>query len=161
MATTETAVRWLSTEQQSAWRAYLDMQALLDLQLARDLSEASDLSMADYHVLVCLSESPDHILRVHELASEMRWSRSRLSHHLGRMESRGLVERRACPSDARGSLVALTAGGLESIEDAAPAHVESVRRHLIDLVDPQDLSTFGRVATTVARHLRGVIEPAR
>lgn len=149
-----TEPQWLSDEQQWAWRAYLEMQALLDLQIARDLADASDLSMADYRVLVDLSESRDHVLRVYELASRMRWSRSRLSHQLTRMETRGLVERRACPSDARGSLVELTPQGLRAIEDAAPSHVASVRRHVIDLVEPQELACFARFAETVAAHLR-------
>lgn len=159
--TTRDEPRWLTDDEQRAWRAYIEMQALLDLQLQRDLGEASDLSMADYRVLVGLSESPAHVLRVHELASGMRWSRSRLSHQLSRMEVRGLVERRACPSDARGSLVVLTSRGLAAIEAAAPPHVASVRRHLVDLVAPEDLDCFGRVAETVVQHLRDACEPAR
>lgn len=159
--TDQDGTRWLDGDEQRAWRAYLEMQALLDLQLARDLSDSSDLSMADYRVLVGLSETPEHVLRVHQLATQMRWSRSRLSHQLSRMETRGLVERRACESDARGSLVVLTARGLSAIERAAPAHVASVRRHFVDLVDVDDLGCFARVAETVVAHLRDSCEPPR
>ena len=101
------------------------MRPLLDLQLARDLSADSGLSEPDYDVLSTLSESPGHRQRLKCLAEKMLWSRSRLSHHINRMQDRGLVTREKCDDDGRGGVVVLSVNGLATIRAAAPDHVAS------------------------------------
>ena len=101
--------RWLTEDEQRAWRALLQMSGRLDAHLNRQLQESSGLSKADYDVLVPLSEAPDARLRVFEVAAALCWEQSRLSHHLGRMQKRGLVRREGCASDRRGAHVVLTA----------------------------------------------------
>src|SRR5215213_9422443 len=118
---------WLTGEEDRAWRAYRRMKVLLDAQLARDLVDGSGLSEPDYDVLSNLSEIEGERWRITELAARMQWSKSRLSHHLDRMEQRGLVRREECGTDGRGAFVVLTAGGRRAIEQAAPGHVASVR----------------------------------
>lgn len=125
-------VRWLSEPEQQAWRAFLDMQAQLNARLNREMQESSGLSSADFAVLVPLSEHPDGRLRVLELARNLRWEKSRLSHQLTRMGQRGLIERSHCSEDRRGSFIVLTTAGRNAVEAAAPAHVEAVRRYLFD-----------------------------
>src|SRR5437868_2102515 len=89
---TAAAPRWLTEDEQSAWRAYLGMKAQLDAQLGRDMQEEGGLSMADFSVLVTLSEHPQERIRILELARGLEWEKSRLSHQLTRMEQRGLLE---------------------------------------------------------------------
>ncbi|MGX1885470.1 MarR family winged helix-turn-helix transcriptional regulator [Streptomyces sp. NPDC055287] len=147
--------RWLTDREQRAWQAYRRMFLLLNAQLSRDLARDSGLSEPDYDVLSTLSDSPDHRRRISELADRMLWSRSRVSHHLARMQQRGLVVREECETDGRGSVVTLTDEGLRTIEAAAPPHVESVRRHFIDLLTPEQIDAFATVGETVVDRLGG------
>ena len=149
-----TEPRWLEGEEVRAWRGYRRLHTLLGLQIARDLARDSGLSEADYDVLSNLSETKGHRLRMTELAAHMLWSSSRLSHQIARMQRRGLVARQGSPSDARGAVVVLTETGWDAIRAAAPPHVESVRRHFIDLLTPAQLAALGDIAETVVAHLR-------
>ena len=150
---------WLDETEARAWRGYLRMRTLLDAELGRELARDSGLSTADYEVLVHLSELGGHRLRMSELCARMLWSKSRLSHQVTRMEQRGLVVRENCPSDARGSFVRLTEAGLDAIVAAAPGHVETVRRHLFDLLSREQVETLGDITNAVVDHLTGC--PAR
>ena len=145
--------RWLTPAQERAWRGYRLMRARLDLQLARDLASQSGLSEADYDVLSNLSDAENHRWRLKDLAARMLWSPSRLSHHLARMEQRGLVNREECREDGRGAEVSLTDQGLRTIETAAPGHVESVRQHLIDQLDPEHVRALTEITEAVLTHL--------
>jgi DNA-binding MarR family transcriptional regulator len=150
-----TPPRWLTAPQDRAWRRYRLMRTLLDLQIARDLSRDSGLSEADYDVLSTLSEHPDGTWRARDLAAQLLWSTSRLAHHVGRMEQRGLVTRQPTPDDARGALIALTGAGQTVLAAAAPPHVASVRRHLIDLLTDDEVATLDTIATKVIEGLTG------
>ncbi|MFF3866820.1 MarR family winged helix-turn-helix transcriptional regulator [Micromonospora sp. NPDC001898] len=145
--------RWLDEREQSAWRGYRRMRRLLDLELARELMRDAGLSEPDYDVLSDLAETPDQRLRLSELADRMLWSRSRLSHHLTRMQQRGLVTREECAADGRGAIVALTAEGRHAVEAAAPGHVAAVRRHLIDLLTPDEIAALDALTHRVVDHL--------
>ena len=147
------APRWLNDREDRAWRGYRRMRRLLDLELARELMQDAGLSEPDYDVLSDLSETPDQRLRLSELADRMLWSRSRLSHHLTRMQQRGLVSREECPSDGRGSIVVLTPAGRRAVEAAAPGHVAAVRRHLIDLLTPDEVAALAALTHRVVDHL--------
>jgi DNA-binding MarR family transcriptional regulator len=137
------------------------MRALLDLQLSRDLSADSGLSDADYDVLSTLSEAKDHRMRLSELAAGILWSVSRLSHHVTRMQQRGLVTRDECPSDGRGAVLVLTDAGWDAIRAAAPRHVESVRSHFIDRLSPDQIAVLADIADNVVDHLNGLDSPTR
>ena len=150
--------RWLDETEQAAWRGHLRMTWLLAAAVARDLVRDSGLSAADYQVLVQLSESENHEMRISELATSMMWSKSRLSHQLSRMKERGLVCRRECRSDARGSFAVLTPEGLEAITKAAPAHVESVRRHFIDRLDRRQVEAMATISSTLVEHLNAAVD---
>ncbi|HET9691374.1 MAG TPA: MarR family winged helix-turn-helix transcriptional regulator [Acidimicrobiales bacterium] len=140
MANGAGGVRWLDDQEAAAWRAFVRVMHRVSAGVARDLSRDHGLSEPEYAVMVHLSESPGHTVRMGELAAGLDWSRSRLSHLLTRMEARGLVTRRDCPSDARGALATLTPTGLAEITAAAPGHVASVRRHFVDLLDHEQLA---------------------
>ncbi|GAA4533443.1 MULTISPECIES: MarR family winged helix-turn-helix transcriptional regulator [Nonomuraea] len=143
-------VRWLDPDEERAWRALRRMMIAVQSRTAHDLA-AIGLSDPDYEVLSTLSERPGRTSTLHEQAAKMGWSRSRLSRHATRMEARGLLRREPDPADGRGCYLVLTERGLETLEDAAPAHLESVRRHVIDRLSPADLSAL----ETIARKLDG------
>ncbi|MGH9114967.1 MAG: MarR family winged helix-turn-helix transcriptional regulator [Acidimicrobiales bacterium] len=151
---------WLDPDESRAWRGWLVMSEMLRTAIARDMMAESGLSEADYHVLAHLSEAAGHRLRMHDLASRLDWSRSRLSHQVARMEARRLVCREGCPTDARGALAVLSAAGLAEIERAAPHHVGSVRRHLIDLLDRDQVLELAAIAEKVVSRLREQGQPA-
>ncbi len=144
---------WLSADQQRVWRAYLVGTTLLMDRLERDLRDSHDLSLPEYEILVRLSEAPERRLRMAELASSVKNSRSRITHTIARMEREGLVARRQCASDGRGVFAALTDAGYAKLVATAPAHVASVREGLIDAVAPADLEAVGRAFTAVATRL--------
>ncbi len=146
---TELAPRWLDAREQDAWRAYLDMNAKLTARLNREMQEQSGISIADFSVLVQLSEHLDARMRVLELARALGWEKSRLSHQLTRMQQRGLVERSNCNEDRRGAWIVLTDRGRSTVEEAAPRHVESVRRYLFDELNPEQVEALGQIARTV------------
>src|SRR3954467_11347132 len=123
--------QWLTDDEQRAWRGLLQMTSRLDARLNRDLQQSSGLSLADYDVLVLLTEASEGRLRVFEIADDLQWEQSRLSHHLARMERRGLVARGDCTAGRRGALVVLTSAGRSASEKAAPAHVATVRRRAV------------------------------
>ncbi len=146
--------RWLTEDEQNAWRAWLEVSALLPDRLNRDLIEQRGITLADYVILVHLSEEPDRRLRMSDLADRTSSSRSRLSHQIDRMEAAGLVTREVCSDDKRGTFAVLTASGWDTIVAAAPDHVESVRRNLIDVLGPDRFTRFGRDCQAIAEHLR-------
>ena len=142
---TTSPVRWLDPDEERAWRAFLRAMVAVQTGTARDLA-AAGLSEADYEVLSTLSERPDHTSTLGEQADKMGWSRSRLSRHASRMEARGLLRRAPDPNDGRGCLLALTPDGLDTLAAAAPAHLESVRRHFVDRLAQEDLTTIEQIA---------------
>ena len=152
--------RWLDDAEARAWRGYQRMRILLTAQLARDLAHDSGLSEPDYTVLSNLSEVEGQRWRLNELAGRMLWSKSRLSHHIARMEERGLVVREECATDGRGAFVVLTKTGLGAIEKAAPAHVASVRRHLIDVLTREEIESLADITQKVVARLSPQRAPA-
>lgn len=130
------------------------MQAQLDAHLGRALQRDSGLSHADYAVLVNLSEAPEERMRIFELGSVLQWEKSRLSHHLSRMERRGMVQRAGCDTDRRGAFVALTSAGRAAIEQAAPRHVADVRSVFVDVLSPEELDVIAEIGEKVLSHLR-------
>lgn len=145
--------RWLTEREQRAWRAYRRMQTVLPAQLARDLGRDSGLSEPDYDVLSTLSERPGHRWQLRDLATRLLWSRSRLSHHIARMEQRGLVARDGDPNDSRGCMIALVPHGLRTLQEAAPHHVASVREHFLDLLTEDELGALTQIGERVVDRL--------
>ena len=144
-----TETRWLTPLEARAWRALQQLRAPLAAVLNRQLMRDSALSSADYEILVVLTEADGGVLRAGDLGRATGWEKSRLSHHIKRMEARRLVERRECLTDGRGLLVAVTDTGREAIEEAAPGHVREVRRLLVDVLTPEQLAALGEAARAV------------
>ncbi|MGQ0844043.1 MAG: MarR family winged helix-turn-helix transcriptional regulator [Sporichthyaceae bacterium] len=138
--------RWLDEQEQRAWRGLIAMWTQLNAELARQMAANSELSMAEFAVLVSLTDVCGGRVRAYELARSLQWEKSRLSHQLTRMAKRGLIERDECVSDGRGQFVAVTESGRRAIEAAAPPHVAAVRRLFLDGLTPADLETLTRIA---------------
>ncbi|TML14349.1 MAG: MarR family transcriptional regulator [Actinobacteria bacterium] len=145
--------RWLDERQQHVWQAYLHLNQHLYAVLEQELVRDSGLSGPDYKVLHPLSQAPGGLLRARELCTEIGWDRSRLSHHVSRMEKRGLVTREECAEDGRGLMVRLTGAGRKAIEAAAPNHVENVQRYFFDLLSKEELETLACVFDCVLENV--------
>lgn len=139
---------WLSESQQRVWRSWLLAKTHIDDYLEAHL-RAFNLSLSEYELLVRMSESPDHTLRMGELAASVGHSRSRLTHTIKRMEQAGYVERTSCMADGRGVQARMTAEGFDLLKRAAPAHVDSVRRVFVDAIAPEDFEALGRAMQEV------------
>jgi DNA-binding MarR family transcriptional regulator len=119
---------WLEGDQQRAWLAYIRLQLRLSYEMNRQLLADSGMSLADYDVLTALSVADGGRMQVTVLAAQIGWERSRLSHHVRRMSARGLVSCGLSQADRRVTEVTLTSRGRQALQDAAPGHVDLVRR---------------------------------
>ncbi len=144
---------WLDAAQQRAWRAYLVGTTLLMDRLDRDLRDQHNLSLAEYEILVRLSEAPERRLRMAVLADSLSHSRSRVTHTVSRLERAALVDRVACVSDGRGVEARLTDRGFSLLEEAAITHVRGVREYVVDLADDDDFAAMGHLFDAVTDHL--------
>jgi DNA-binding MarR family transcriptional regulator len=153
-----TTTRWLSTEEQRAWRAYIESSKVLFDALDRQLQRDADMPHTYYEILVTLSEAEGRALRMSELADRTLSSRSRLSHAVARLEERGWVTREDCPTDRRGQIARLTDVGFERLAEAAPGHVAAVRQYMIDVLTPEQLGhleSIGRAVIAQVGDARG------
>ena len=144
---------WLTDEQQRTWRRWLAVNDQLPAALHRELQADSDLSLQDFDVLVKLTDDAEGRVRVSELARTMHWERSRLSHHLGRMEKRGLIERVECATDSRGAEVVLTADGARIFRNATAPHARAIKQHFADALSPAQFDALDDILRTIATHL--------
>lgn len=150
--------RWLTAEEQRVWRRWMTLNAQLSATLQRELQDDAGLSTQDYEVLVHLTDSPEGRTRVTDLARLMQWERSRVSHHVTRMERRRLVQRLECAEDGRGAFVVITPQGRAAIEQAAPGHVNAVRRLVFEALSPEEVDAFGII---IEKALAQLDKPAR
>ena len=135
------------------WREFIETVEALSWRLASRLQSESSLSPGDYQVLLTLSEADGHRMRPSEIAALIGWERSRLSHHLGRMEKRGLISRDPCAADGRGAEVVLARHGSDCFRRATIPHLRAVRELFIDALSPQQLAAAEDIASTLRRHL--------
>lgn len=140
---------WLDDEQQQTWRAWLDVNTRLFARISRELQATSGLSLQDYDVLVALTDVPEGNVRMRDLGVGLQWEKSRLSKHLTRMEARGLVARRECHDDRRGSFIEITDEGLAAIRAAAPDHAALVKDVFFDGLSAEQVRELHRICATV------------
>jgi DNA-binding MarR family transcriptional regulator len=138
---------WLDDDEQKAWRSYLLMNRTLETHLERHLQREFGLSKSDFEILVNLSESESGRMRAFELGRATQWEKSRMSHHLARMEKRGLIRKEACAS--RYPEIAITEEGLAAIKACAPAHAARVREFFVDVFGPDRLAVLGEVSDDI------------
>lgn len=145
---------WLTPDEQQAWRAFVDSTKVVFDVLDRQLQRDSDMPHAYFEVLVRLSEAPGRALRMSELADLTLSSRSRLSHAVSRLEERGWVVRTPSETDRRGQIATLTDEGFDVLRAAAPGHVRTVRRTVIDRLDREQLAQLAAIGRAIVDHAR-------
>lgn len=143
----------VTDEEWALWRTFSTMRRQLDIALERDMQRTADISAADYEILLALVEAPARQLRVREIADIIGWEKSRISHQVSRMEKRGLVLRRECDSDARGTWVVLTESGRSAVDDAVRDHSANVRRYFFDVLSAEEQAALGRASLRVMETL--------
>jgi DNA-binding MarR family transcriptional regulator len=146
----ETPVRWLSSEEERAWRLFLTANQILFSAVEGQLQRDSDIPHGYYEILVRLSEADGRALRMSQLAEASTSSKSRLSHAVARLEERGWVERLDCPTDRRGQVACLTDAGFAALEAAAPGHAEQVRRSVFDRLTSEQVSQLAAISEAIA-----------
>ena len=145
--------RWLDDEELEAWTRFVAVVELLPGVLDQQLRRDSGLTHVEYMVLAMLSEAPGRTLRMSALAARTNASLARLSHVADRLETRGLVERSPCPEDRRATNATLTDAGWEVLRGAAPGHVETVRRHVLDPLTPAQVRQLSRIAGAMVERI--------
>jgi DNA-binding MarR family transcriptional regulator len=154
-----------SREQLRVWRDFLETTEALRTRMGGRLQSDTGLSTGDYTVLLALTEAPDQRLRSSELAARVGWERSRLSHHLARMQRRDLIRREECPTDSRGAEVVLAPPGADAFRAATRPHLRAIRELFVDALTAEQLTAAGEIAAALRRHLeagggRGVTRAA-
>jgi DNA-binding MarR family transcriptional regulator len=147
------ARRRMTSRELGVWRSLVDTTAELRRILGAQLQQDSNLSPADYQVLLALSETAGRRLRSSELAASIDWERSRLSHHLSRMQRRGLIRRDDCATDSRGAEVSLTADGAGAFGRATAPHLRAIKRHFADALTPEQFQALADILQSLQDHL--------
>jgi DNA-binding MarR family transcriptional regulator len=150
----------LTARELAIWRSLLDTTTELRGALGVQL-QASGLSPGDYQVLLALREAAGMRMRSSELAATIDWERSRLSHHLGRMERRGLIRRDDCATDSRGAEVALTEGGVAAFRRASAPHLRAIQKYFAEALTPEQLEALADILQSLQRHLHSEVSASR
>lgn len=159
-ALTGSARRSPTADDLATWRGFIETSERLRAVIGSRLQADSGLSTGDYSVLLSLSEAPDHRARSSELAVQVGWERSRLSHHLGRMEQRGLIRRDDCPTDNRGAEVVLTTAGADAFRRASAPHLHAIQELFIGALSPDQLASVRELTGALADSLDRVPDNA-
>ena len=154
------ARRRMTSAELAVWRSLVDTNDELRRILGAQLVRESSLSPADYQVLLALSEADGRRMRSSRLAATIDWERSRLSHHLGRMERRGLIRRDECATDSRGAEVSLTEDGADMFRRATAPHLRAIKKHFADALTPEQFEALGDILQALQNHLHPVGERA-
>ena len=142
------ATAWLTTDEMTAWRTYIETYSDLITAIERDLAE-HDLTLGDYQVFVYLSEAPNRSMRMCDLADLLQLSPSGLTRRLDGLVKAGYVTREPSSDDRRVMLATLTRAGFAALESAAPDHVASVRRHIFDHLDDDQVEALASIFESI------------
>lgn len=143
----------LTARERKAWDGFNTAITMLTEHLERRLQADAGLPHAHFAVLAALADAPERTLRMHELACAVRFSRSRLSHAVGRLEAADWVRRTPCPSDKRGALATLTTVGADALRAATPARDAAVKHALFDALSAEQLDRLDEISDAVTAAL--------
>lgn len=153
MPSTTTARRSPTASELATWRSFVETTERVRSVIASRLQTEAGMSTGDYSVMLSLSEAPDHRLRSSDLADRVGWERSRLSHHLGRMEQRGLIKREDCATDNRGAEIVLTAEGSDAFRRASAPHLHAIHDIFVSALSADELRAAAALASSLSAHL--------
>lgn len=140
----------LTVDEEAAWRALARAVLVIPRVLDAELVEAEGLSLAEYTVLMNLSEQPDRSLRMSDLANVASLTISGLSRLVDRLDRQGLVRRTRCKTDGRGQFAVLTPQGLARLKKAYRTHLAGVREHVMSHLGDLDLAAFATAVADIA-----------
>ncbi|MDX2693586.1 MarR family transcriptional regulator [Streptomyces ipomoeae] len=149
-----TGTRWLTPQEMRAWINFIDCSTLLSDYLDQQLRRDAGMTHADYELLARLSSVPDRTLGMSALAEQLKFTRSRLTRAVIRLEDSGYVRRRDDPADRRGQLAELTDRGMELLTGAAPGHAAAVRRAVFDTLSPEQVEQLATITAAVVTSLK-------
>ncbi len=129
----------------ASWRSMLDATTALRRQLQAVITDASGLSEPDFVVLLTLIEAKGKRLRASDLADQIGWDRSRLSHHLGRMEARGLITRETCKIDSRGTELLITEAGRNLMREATGPHFAALKELFASTLSAEEIDQLAQI----------------
>jgi DNA-binding MarR family transcriptional regulator len=152
-STTSRSRKSPTPDELSTWRGFIETSERIRSVIGSRLQTDSGLSTGDYSVLLSLSESPNNRVRSSELATKIGWERSRLSHHLGRMEQRGLIRREECLTDNRGAEACLTPAGADAFRRASAPHLHAVQELFVSALSPEQLEAVNEITAALSSHL--------
>lgn len=145
--------RFPTKDELRSWRTFIEAAEALSAGMSARLQTDSGLSPGDYKVLLALSEAEEERMRSSDLAAAIGWERSRLSHHLGRMERRGLIRRESSATDSRGAEVVLEEQGSTAFHGATVPHLRAIRELFVDALTPGQITAAGEIAAVLRAHL--------
>jgi DNA-binding MarR family transcriptional regulator len=155
------SVEPLSPDEEALWRAVMRIIKVIPRHLDADLVRSAGLTASEYTTIMHLSEAPDRELRMADLAKATDLSASRMTRLVDALQSRGLVTKTTSSSDARGNVAKLTPRGLAKLNSAWPVHLESVRRHFFDCIDPTAIEAVATALADVELHLEDTFAEPR
>jgi len=138
----------LTDDEMALWTAWKAASDAVRAGVVAEIQEATGLSDPDFGVLTRVVELGGGRLRQNQLADSMGWHRSRLSHHLSRMEQRGLITRQDAAEG--GVEVSITETGRDAVAVARPIHADAVRRHLLEPLAPEQLQALRAILPALA-----------
>jgi DNA-binding MarR family transcriptional regulator len=147
--TEEQGERWLSPEQLREWKSLMALLMTVPARLDAQLKQDAGLNLFEYHILVELSDAPERLQMMSELAIQTRGSLSRLSHAISRLEAAGWVQRRSCGGAGRRTEARLTEAGWRKLQQTAPGHVRAARRLVVDVLTAGELEDLGAAARRI------------
>jgi DNA-binding MarR family transcriptional regulator len=145
-----------AADELAIWRSFIETSERLRSAIGSRLQSESQLSSGDYVVLLSLTEATNNRVRSSDLAATVGWERSRLSHHLGRMEQRGLIRREECPTDNRGAEACLTASGAEAFRRASAPHLHAIQELFVSALTPEQLAAVAGITRALSSHLEEI-----
>jgi len=133
----------ITPDEWAAWRGFRRMAEITSGRIVHDITRSTGLSSADFVVLMELSKAKDRCRRQRDLQDYLEWDKTRLSHQLTRMASRGLIERDTDSDNV--VVIRMTAEGRTQLSAARPVHVASVRRNFLDHLSADDLAALQQI----------------
>ena len=137
----------------ASWRSMLDTTTALRRQLQHVITDASGLSEQDFLVLLALIEAKGKPLRASDLADQIGWDRSRLSHHLSRMETRELITRETCKIDSRGTELRITEAGRNLMREATGPHFAALKELFANTLNPDEIDQLAKITSKLTARL--------
>lgn len=144
------AVKLRTTEASETWRAVITAFTRINAVLAEEMETDTEVSLEWYSILLMLSQVEDGMMRPSDIADSLGLSRSGTTRLIDRLERDGLVERRSCGTDRRGTFVGLTTDGEQRFREAGRVHLRGINEHVGSHLTSDEMADVRRILTKLA-----------